>query len=102
MDDQTGRSYGEMTGAVRPRRRRRWVSALIWLVVLALLGVGGWYGWQAWQRSHEPARPAAAPPQPVGAAEVKKQDVRVVLNALGTVSSLNTVTVKTQIAGKIT
>ena len=38
----------------------------------------------------------------MGAATVTKQDIRVILNALGTVTSLNTVTVKTQIAGKIT
>ncbi|MBV8915177.1 MAG: efflux RND transporter periplasmic adaptor subunit, partial [Acetobacteraceae bacterium] len=101
MDDQTGRSYGEMTGVVRPRRRR-WTRLLLWLVLLLVLAAGGWYGWQAWTRAHQQARPQATPPQPVGAAEVKKQDIRVLLNALGTVTSLATVTVKTQIAGKIT
>lgn len=101
MDDQTGRSYGDMQAAVRPRRRR-WLRNLIWLLVLAALCVGGYFAWSAWQRSQRPARAFAQPPQAVGSATVAKRDIRVILNALGTVTSLNTVTVKTQIAGKIT
>lgn len=104
MDDQTGRSYGDMTDIVRPRPRTRrpWVRRAVWLLLLVLLVAAGWYGWQAWTRSHAPAGPPPTPPQPVGAAQVNRQDIRVILNALGTVTSLVTVTVKTQIAGKIT
>ncbi len=101
MDDQTGRSFGDMQTVVRPRRRR-WLRTLVWLLVLAALLAGGWYGWQAWQRGQQPVRTGGAPPQPVGAATIGAQDIRVLLSALGTVTSLNTVTVKTQIAGKIT
>ncbi len=101
MDDQTGRSFGNMQGTVRSKRRR-WLRMLVWIVVLAALCFGGWYAWNAWQRSQRPARAFQQPPQSVGSATIGKQDIRVILNALGTVTSLNTVTVKTQIAGKIT
>jgi multidrug efflux system membrane fusion protein len=39
--------------------------------------------------------------QPVGFATVDKGDIRIVLNALGTVASLDTVTVYTQISGQL-
>jgi multidrug efflux system membrane fusion protein len=41
------------------------------------------------------------PPQPVGAATIDKGDIRIVLNELGTVTPLATVTVKTQINGQL-
>jgi len=99
MDDQSGRSYGDMQGAVRPRRR--FIRPLLGLLLFGLLAVGGWYGWQAWNRAHQPARRGGPPPQSVGAATAGRQNIRVLFNALGTVTSLATVTVKTQIAGKI-
>ncbi|MBV9747233.1 MAG: MdtA/MuxA family multidrug efflux RND transporter periplasmic adaptor subunit [Acetobacteraceae bacterium] len=42
-----------------------------------------------------------SPPQPVGAATIGRGDVRAILNALGTVTPLATVTVKTQINGQL-
>jgi membrane fusion protein, multidrug efflux system len=101
MDDQTGRSYGDMTGVVKPRRTRRpWARVLLIVLLVAASAIGGWYRWRAWRES-QAARPSAPTAQTVGAAEAQKQDIRIVLNALGTVTSLATVTVKTQIAGKI-
>ena len=41
------------------------------------------------------------PPQPVGAATIDKGDIRIILNELGTVTSLDTVTVLTQISGQL-
>ncbi|MDT7953418.1 MAG: MdtA/MuxA family multidrug efflux RND transporter periplasmic adaptor subunit [Acetobacteraceae bacterium] len=102
MDDQAGRSYGDMQGTVRPTRRRGWVRPLLLLILALLIAAGLWYGWQAWERSRQPTRAFAQPPQSVGAATVGRTDIRVLFNALGTVTSLATVTVKTQIAGKIT
>src|SRR6202042_284703 len=49
-----------------------------------------------------PGRSAQGGPQPVGAATVDKGDIRVILNELGTVTSLDTVTVLTQINGQLT
>jgi membrane fusion protein, multidrug efflux system len=40
-------------------------------------------------------------PQPVGEATVGKGDIRIIVNALGTVTPLATVTVKTQIGGQL-
>jgi multidrug efflux system membrane fusion protein len=44
---------------------------------------------------------AGGPPQPVGTATAALSDVRVIVSALGTVTPLATVTVKTQIAGQL-
>ena len=88
------------------RRRSRWRGRLVLVVLIAAALGGGWYWW---------SRPAAAPggrsgagrgsqlpPQPVGAATIDKGDIRIVLNELGTVTSLDTVTVQTQINGQLT
>jgi multidrug efflux system membrane fusion protein len=44
---------------------------------------------------------AATPPQPVGAATVDKGDIRVILNELGAVTPIATITVQTQISGQL-
>jgi multidrug efflux system membrane fusion protein len=46
-------------------------------------------------------RPGAGAPTAVNAAKVEKGDVQVILNALGTVTPLQTVTVRTQINGQL-
>jgi membrane fusion protein, multidrug efflux system len=73
------------------------------LVVLVAAGLGiGWYWWA--HRAPQPAgrgATAQAAPQPVGAATIDKGDIRIVLNELGTVTPLATVTVKTQINGQL-
>ncbi len=111
MDEQVGRHETALDHTTSPRealappvRRRR--RGLAWLIALILLvGAGGvaWYEW-APGPAGAPApkgRAAAGPPQPVGVATAATGDVRVVLNALGTVTPLATVTVKTQIAGQL-
>jgi multidrug efflux system membrane fusion protein len=88
----------------RPRSRlRRWFARLGWLIVIALV-LGG----IAWIVLH----PRAAPPHagrfamtgamPVVAATTTKGDIDIELKALGTVTALATVTVKTQIGGQLT
>ncbi len=76
------------------------------LGIIIVLGLGvGWYWW-----SHHAAktsgnagaaRAAQTAPQPVGAATIDTGDIRIILNELGTVTSLNTVTVQTQINGQL-
>jgi multidrug efflux system membrane fusion protein len=111
MDEQVSRHDVVGEHATSPRdtfpasvRRRR---GLFWLVALLLLFAVGALAWREFAAgpaaTPAPAgrNAAAGPPQPVGVATAATGDVRVVLNALGTVTPLATVTVKTQIAGQL-
>jgi multidrug efflux system membrane fusion protein len=85
---------------VRRSRRWRWIAALLGLVVLGLVAWHEYFSMS--QPANAPASTArGAPPQPVGTATAARADVRVTVNALGTVTPLATVTVKTQIAGQL-
>jgi multidrug efflux system membrane fusion protein len=102
MDDQISRSYGDVTGVVKPRRTtRRRTRAVLAILIFAFLATGASYGFWRWREAQRPVRSATPPTQAVGAAVATKQDIRVVLSGLGTVTSLATVTAKTQIAGAI-
>ena len=75
-------------------------KSLIWIVVLALLGFGVF--WIVTHHSDtQQSQPRRPGPVSVGIADVISGDVPVTLNALGTVTPLATVTVKTQIAGQL-
>jgi membrane fusion protein, multidrug efflux system len=79
-----------------PRRGRwRW---LIYLILLAALGIGVWR-FVAPHGTNQ--KQAAAEPQPVGAAKVVVGDIDETLSGLGTVTSLATITVQTQINGQL-
>ncbi len=89
---------------VHPQSRLRG-RLILGIIIAAGLGLG-WYWW-----AHHTAKPsgnagaaraAQAAPQPVGAATIDKGDIRIILNELGTVTSLDTVTVQTQINGQLT
>jgi len=89
--------------AARQSRRGFW---LLTLILFAMLAGGGWYLWS--QRQSQPSakpattgRNAQGAPQPVGFATIDKGNIRIVLNELGTVTSLDTVTVYTQISGQL-
>src|SRR3954452_18482219 len=90
------------TLAPRPRSARR--RRGLWLLLLALLAAGG-LGLFLWptDRSQSPQTGRSQPsgPMPVGTAPVAIADVPVVLNALGTVTPLATVTVRPQISGQL-
>lgn len=91
----------------RARPRPAKTRSVVWRVVGFLVVVGLLVG-TYWALHPGPApvgRAGRAPqigPQPVGAATIGKGNIRVVVNALGTVTPLATVTVKTQIAGQLT
>jgi multidrug efflux system membrane fusion protein len=75
-----------------------WRLSLTLLVFLLLIGGGAlvWY----YIRPVPPARPREAP-QAIRTAPVAPGDMKIVLNALGTVTPLATVTVRTQISGQL-
>ena len=87
------------------RRPRAGYSILTGLIVAGLIG-GGWYYWRHQQGQQAPKgviaeRSAQGLPQPVGFATVDKGNIRIMLNELGTVTSLDAVTVQTQINGQL-
>ena len=95
-----------LRGTPVTRRPSRGYWVLTGLIVAGLVG-GGWYLWSQRPTPQTPQAGAtsrtgqAVPPQPVGFATIDKGDIRIILNELGTVSSLDTVTVQTQIAGQL-
>jgi multidrug efflux system membrane fusion protein len=111
MDERVDRpephvAPGPLSRETRVTGRSR-LRGLIILIILLAAGLGaGWYLWtkHATQGAARggPGRAAYTPPQPVGAATVDKGNIRIMLNELGTVTSLDTVTVLTQISGQLT
>ncbi len=89
---------------VKSRSRLR--GLIILIIVLGAAGWGGWYLWTSHQtrtagRNGGRGGAGFSAPQPVGAATIDTGDIRVILNELGTVTSLDTVTVLTQISGQL-
>ena len=79
-----------------------------WLeVILAIVIIAGGIIWLAAVRSHAPVasghggRSALNGPMPVTAITAQKGDIDITVNALGTVTPIATVTVRTQIAGQL-
>ncbi|QHI99544.1 MdtA/MuxA family multidrug efflux RND transporter periplasmic adaptor subunit [Xylophilus rhododendri] len=108
---------------VRPRRAGRTIAVLTVLVLLA--AGGGWW----WKRHHDAQAAASAVPgavpgpgmsqgpggiggpgarrfvgnqaQPVSVARVQRRDVKVLLQAIGTVTAQNTAVVRTKVDGEL-
>jgi multidrug efflux system membrane fusion protein len=80
----------------KPRPRRRLVLTFI-LVLLVVAGVVWWTRQEGAPRQASGGRNAA--PMSIVPATVGKGDIGINLNALGTVTSLATVTIRTQISG---
>src|SRR5277367_4486245 len=108
MDDRTSTDFHKTLPLdlpapplkVVPKKRRRFGLLLV-LIVAA--GVGWWmYTRQAPQPSQPPGRANFAALTPVVAAAVVVGDIDITLNALGTVTSLATVTIRSQISGYLT
>jgi len=108
MDERTRRPDDDLKPKLRrappapsiDSRRGSRVRIGVGLIVLIALIVAA-YEFVPWPRAgHQPAG-RQIPPQPVGAATIGQGDIRVVVNALGTVTSIATVTVQTQINGQL-
>jgi membrane fusion protein, multidrug efflux system len=87
-----------------PRRRRNW---LMWIVVVAALAAAAVYAWKKYESAapsanrEESTGRAAQPPQTVRVAPVITGDMPLTIDALGTVTPFETVTIRTQIAGTL-
>ena len=87
-----------------PPRRRNW---LLWIVIVAVLAAAAVYAWKKYEsaapstnREEASGRPAQ-PPQTVRVAPVIVGDMPITIDALGTVTPFETVTIRTQIAGTL-
>ncbi|WP_339026379.1 efflux RND transporter periplasmic adaptor subunit [Bradyrhizobium symbiodeficiens] len=92
---------GVEQGTAKKSRGRGFIMTLI---TLAILGGLGYYGWTVWHQQPQQAngrnqRPDL--PVPVLAATPRIQDVPVYLDGVGAIRALNTVTVRSQVDGKL-
>ncbi len=112
MDERTRRSNDEAAPDLHPpiqapltESRSGRTRFVVGLIVLIGVAIGGYLIY----RSTSTTQPSAAggrtsqggPPQSVGAATIGKGDIRVIVNALGTVTPIATVNVQTQINGQL-
>ena len=97
----------EKSSLPKVRRPSRWK----WFVVIVLVvGLGAYFFWHKHQTSsdasqsagHSSAKGARAPSDsPIVTATAKKGDIDIYINALGSVTALNTVTVKYLVGGQL-
>ena len=88
-----------------PRRRRNWI---MWIAIVAALAAAGAFAWKKYENASPSAnrdeasggRPAQ-PPQTVRVAPVITAEMPLTIDALGTVTPFETVTIRTQIAGML-
>ncbi|HZE59671.1 MAG TPA: MdtA/MuxA family multidrug efflux RND transporter periplasmic adaptor subunit [Burkholderiales bacterium] len=90
----------------------RKTKTLVGIVLVAALGVGGYYYWQ-WRMAPSPAAATGASsfskgggrgpggPTPVVASAATQGDIDIIVNGLGTVTPLRTVTVRTRVDGEL-
>jgi multidrug efflux system membrane fusion protein len=104
-DDETAPELRRTAPApiVETKRGSRSGIAVGLIILIAVLGGGYWIyrSFYATQPATNAARNPQAAPQSVGAATIGKGDIRVIVNALGTVTPIATVTVQTQISGQL-
>jgi multidrug efflux system membrane fusion protein len=120
MDERTRRTDDEAKPGLRPTaptpivnptdpgpivksRRGGLLRVVVGLIVLIAVVLGA-YGLLRWIYSGQPAggpRSQFSGAQSVGAATIGQGDIRVIVNALGTVTPIATVTVQTQISGQL-
>jgi membrane fusion protein, multidrug efflux system len=96
--NETAKTAGQGVSPVASRGRGRTVSITITLMILGGLGYIGWTSLQQKQAANR-VRPDLT--VPVLAATPRIQDVPVYLDGVGAVRALNTVTVRSQVDGKL-
>jgi membrane fusion protein, multidrug efflux system len=109
MDERTRRTNDEAAPDIhrtapppiietKPGGRSNLVVGLIIIIVVAL---GGYLLWRSVFSGSTAQHTQQQPPQSVGVATIGRGDIRVIVNALGTVTPIATVTVQTQIDGQL-
>jgi multidrug efflux system membrane fusion protein len=96
---EKAKAAGEGVAKVAGRARRRTVSIAITLLIVGGLAYLGWTAFQ--QKKHDVGRARPDLAVPVLAATPRIQDMPVYLDGVGTVRALNTVTVRSQVDGKL-
>jgi membrane fusion protein, multidrug efflux system len=102
-DDVTQRSAPAPVKTAPPRRR----SLLVRIAIVAALAAAAIFAWQKLEHGEPSTRDSensgrpAQPPQTVRVAPVTLGDMPLTIDALGTVTPFETVTVRTQIAGNL-
>jgi len=90
-------AFREDTAPGKPR-----LVPIVALGLVALAGVGLYYFTTTRPAAPDMAKAArAAPPQPVAVATIGTGDIRIVVSALGTVTPIATVTVKSRVSGHL-
>ena len=98
--DETAKAAGEsIPGQATAGGRRRPVGIVITLLILGGLAYLGWIAFE--QTKRDEGREHSDRAIPVLAATPRIQDVPVYLDGVGTVRALNTVTVRSQVNGKL-
>ena len=107
MDERTRRSNDETAPDIRavpaPKSKTGRTRYIVGAIILIALAGAGYLIFRAYSGTQTAAssRQGGAP-QSVGAATIGRGDIRVLVNALGTVTPIATVTVQTQIDGQLT
>ena len=97
--DQPVKSREEISHqATAPITKQKTRRSLIWIVLLCVLVLAGIVWWTR-EKAASPTSSRGAPVISIVPEVVTKGDIGIGLNALGTVTSLATVTVRTQISG---
>jgi len=84
----------------KPKKRRRLTRWLV-ILVLAVIGIFVWEQFQKREQQRETAGRGGPPAQTIRDAAVTTGDVPIIINALGAVTPLATITVRTQVNGQL-
>ena len=85
----------------RPPKRRSSLIRWLAILILAIAAVFIWEQFQKRESESDKSGKSGAPPQTIRDAQATTADVPIIINALGAVTPLATVTVRTQINGQL-